>query len=789
MKKLLLFTFLLTGIFVFGRTGKTSLPEIKDQVYFIANQGQWPAGVQFLVKMNGVNAWITDRGMVYDYYKLQFPEGDRSGKRIGHVVNMSLGQKIAAGQMLAKEKQQASFNYFMGDNPARWVSGVALYKSVTITEVYPGIDMELYIDRGCLRYDFVLKPGADPQQIKLEVSGSDGVDVQNGNLIIKTTLGDRLQGDIHAFQDNKTVACRLEVTENVVTFNIGEYDKNKPLRIDPLVYSTYLGGASDDAIRDVVLDGSDNVYMAGYTWSADFPVTAGAYQQELHGADDVFVTGFSQDGQNLLFSTYIGGGYSDEAFAIAYDEGRLYLTGLTYSEDFPVTEGAFQDQNHLGGDVFVASLTTNGQNLGFATYVGGAGYEIGNSIDIGEDLYICGYTGSDDFPVTGNAYDNSFGGDSFINDGFVFKMSTSGAMLYASYLGGYGDDQINGVAVDPLNPDTYYLVGQTTSSDFPVTGDAFDNQLGSGGSNEDAFVAEFSGNQLNYSTFLGGASTDYASSVAVNANHQIMVAGATYSDDFPVTPDAFSSQIQGVYMDAFISVLRPDGDAQTDDLHYSSYFGGLFEEEVFNVFLTGQDKLYITGYTASLDFPTTPGAVSQENTGNKDVFVTRFNFSGNTMDYSTYLGGSFNDVGYGLGEKQNGQIVVAGLTTSSNFPVTGDAFDPSFNEGNSADAFFSFIDVVPNGVDEQPLNSGYMSQNEPNPFSSETVITYRTDTPGDVVLTVCNAEGKTVLQQSASVPTSGSHQIKLNMTGFASGFYFYTMKTEHWTETRKMIVR
>lgn len=182
------------------------------------------------------------------------------------------------------------------------------------------------------------------------------------------------------------------------------------------------------------------------------------------------------------------------------------------------------------------------------------------------------------------------------------------------------------------------------------------------GSNEDAFVAEFTGNQLNYSTYLGGASTDYASDVAVNANHAIMIAGVTFSDNFPVTPDAFSSQRQGIYQDAFVAELKSDGNTSSDDLKYSSYFGGSFEEEIFVVLPEEAEKLYISGYTSSQNFPTTPGAVSQEAIGNMDAFLTGFNFSGNSLDYSTYLGGSFDDVGYGIAKKQNGQVVISGMT-------------------------------------------------------------------------------------------------------------------------------
>ncbi|NOX86438.1 MAG: T9SS type A sorting domain-containing protein [Chlorobi bacterium] len=805
MKKIMLVVFLTAGLLVFGRTGKTTLPDPQNHVYFIANQGQWPDDVQYLVKMNGLNAWITGTGIVYDYYrfypsepglirsfKIRETDNRISGIRKGHVVKMFFGQKIQGNQILAKEKQNSYFNYFIGNDPLKWINGVALYQSITLKDLYPGIDMELYIDHGNLRYDFVLQPGADPQQIRLTFDGADGVDVENGNLAIKTSVGDQIQGDIHAFQGNDKIDCQIiKVANGVAGFRLGDYDKSKTLRIDPLVYSTYLGGTSHDVARDVVLDGSDAMYIAGFTWSTDFPTTNGAYQRDLKGADDVFVSGFSPDGQNLVFSTFLGGSYSDEAYSLAYSNGKIYVTGVAFSEDFPITNGAFQEQNHLGGDVFVTSLSSDGQSLGFSTYVGGFGFDRPSGIEAGDNVLVGGSTDSDDFPVTGDAYDNTFGGGSPMNDGFVFKLSLTGSMIYSSYFGASGDDQINGICIDPTAPDVYYLTGQTTSSDFPVTDDAFDKQLGDGsGNGEDAFLSVFNDNQLEYSTYLGGTSTDYAMGVTANNSTSVMIAGVTFSDDFPVTDDAFSKTREGIYQDAFVTFLNPGASTENDELVYSSYFGGTFEEEVFGVFLDAPDKFYIAGYTASQNFPTTPGAVSQEAIGNMDAFLTRFNFTGNSMDYSTYLGGSFDDVGYGIAKKQNGQMVMSGMTMSFNFPVTDNAYDPTFNAENFSDAFLSVIGIVPTGIFEQQSNNPlHLDQNQPNPFSSVTTVTYALDEAGEAVLKVYDCTGKVVLQRTLPAQTTGKHQFELNMSGFPPGLYFYSLKTEEWVETRKMVIR
>jgi hypothetical protein len=796
MKKLLLIVFIMAGIYAFGRSGEITMPVTAHQVFFIANHGQWPADVKYLAKSNGVNIWITNSGIIYDYYQYNF-SGElnnthlKNGSIKGHVVAMSFGREILDRNILPHEKQNAYYNYFLGDDPSRWAVKVPLYKSVTLKNVYPDIDVELYADHGNLRYDFLLQPGADPEQINLSFDGADDILIRDDNLLIRTSVGDKIQGDIHAFQEkDQSIDCHIKIIDGIAVFEVGTYDRTKTLRIDPLVYSTYLGGSSDDIAYDVAMGDNNEMYVTGYTWSMDFPTITGAYQQNLSGSSDAFISCFSSDGQDLIFSTYLGGSYSDIAYSIAYSAGKVIVSGVAYSEDFPITEGAFQDENHLGGDVFVTSMSNTGQSLNFSTYVGGFGFDTPSDMEVGEYILVGGATVSDDFPVTADAYDNTFGGGDILNDGFVFKMSFSGGMIYSSYFGGWGDDQINGVAIDPGNPVSYYVTGQTTSDNFPVTADAYDDQLGDGSdSNEDAFISKFDNNQLVYSTYIGGTSTDAAMAIAVNSAHLIMVAGITYSDDFPVTPDAFSSQRQGVYQDAFVVALGPDGNAGTDDLRYGSYFGGSFEEEVSDVLLEGQGKFYISGYTASQNFPTTSGAVSQEHIGNKDAFVTRFNFSGNHLDYSTYLGGSFDDAGYGMAERQEEQIVLSGFTRSFNFPVTDNAYDPDYNSENFGDAFLSVIGIVPTGITEnQTGTSLHINQNQPNPFRTETVITYRLDAPDDVTLEVYDCTGKEILKRSFLNRKTGEHQIELNMDGFTSGLYFYSLSSGQWTESMKMIV-
>ena len=788
MKKATLTAMLVLSILGIGIQGHAKVPEQHSNLYFIANQGQWPDQVHFLAKTRGVNVWITTGGIIYDYYR--FTGTSAEGRVNGQVVAMSFGQSVSPVQFKSHYRSGCYFNYFTGMQPAGWATRVPAYQSVSIQNIYPGIDMELSLDRGQVRYDFIVRPGADPQQIKLTFSGANKISVLHNNLVLTTSIGDRIQGELHAVQNGQSVACQMIMTgENTAGFHITSYNPTQMLRIDPLVFSTYLGGNSEEQAMDIAVDENDQIYLGGYTWSTDFPTTNGAYQHDLKGASDAFISCFTANGNELLFTTFLGGSLQDVAYAMVYKDEKIFLTGTTFSDDFPVTGGAFQDENKLGGDLFIASMSADGSTLNFSTYVGGLGNDIPLDLEAGQSLLIGGRTTSSDFPVTGDAYDATYDAGG-LADGFIIKMSLNGAMEYASYLGSTGEDQVTGVAWDPTSSSTFYLTGQTTSADFPVSADAMDNVLGADGSNnQDAFVMKFTNNQLNYSTFLGGTSTDYANSVIIGSNHRIMIAGTTWSTDFPTTADALRKSREGIYQDAYVTILLPDGIAGTQDLLYGTYLGGYDEDEATDLYLDSNNHLYVTGYTHSPDFHVTGDAVSTEAIGNKDVFLIRFNITNHNLEYATFLGGSFDDKGLGLAQKSNGEILVTGYTYSFNYPVTDQAYDKTYNSENYPDAFLSSVSINASGIDESGRTGvNRLLQNSPNPFSQFTWIPYQLGQSGNVTLYVRDLTGKVLFTRKITGQPIGIHQIKISTGQIPPGIYLYTLQTARWIETRRMVV-
>jgi hypothetical protein len=401
-----------------------------------------------------------------------------------------------------------------------------------------------------------------------------------------------------------------------------------------LVYSTYLGGSKYDYGWSIAVDGAGQAYVTGRTNSNNFPVTPGAFQaKDKGGTDDVFVTKLSADGSALEYSTYLGGSENEQAGAIAVDPyGDAYVHSLTYSADFPVTPGAFDrvfDGSYCGslmcGDAFVTKLNPSGSALVYSTFLGGSGVDIGTgvAVDGAGDAYLTGVTGSPNFPVTPGAFDTTFHGGppSAPFDGYVAKLNADGtALVYATYLGGSGLDEGEGVFAGPSG--VAYVAGHTTSADFPVTPGAFQSTFGGGGSWGDAFAAALSadGSSLVYSTYLGGPGVDYATSVAVDGSGSAYITGAC-AGGFPVTPDGFQTTFGGGPADAFVVKLGPDGTT----LLYGTYLGGSNDDGGRGVARDGSGNLYVTGGTESANFPVTPDALKRRNRdGMWDAFVSKF---------------------------------------------------------------------------------------------------------------------------------------------------------------------
>jgi hypothetical protein len=382
-------------------------------------------------------------------------------------------------------------------------------------------------------------------------------------------------------------------------------------------------------------------------------------------------------GSALIYSTYLGGRGGDDGYGIAVDaNGNAYVAGYTGSANFP-TMNPFQAS--LGGteDAFVTKLNAAGNALVYSTYLGGSDQDagLGIAVDAAGNAYVTGFTNSTDFP-TKNPFQPSLGGN---YDAFVTKLNTAGnAVVYSTYLGGSGVDGGEGIAADANG--NAYITGSTTSTDFP-TKNPF--QASSGGST-DAFVTKLDGlgNAAFYSTYLGGSGIDGGQGIAADAAGNAYVTGWTRSTNFP-TKNAFQATFSSGEDDAFVTKLDSVGKTAL----YSTYLGGSGDDLGYGIAVDAAGNAYVTGETSSTDFPTK--AAFQANLGGYyNAFMTKLNTGGNALVYSTYLGGSGIDIGYGIAVDAS-SVYVVGQTSSSDFP-TKNAFQATFSGGED-DAFVAKI--------------------------------------------------------------------------------------------------
>ncbi|MGH2499786.1 MAG: SBBP repeat-containing protein [Candidatus Limnocylindria bacterium] len=606
-------------------------------------------------------------------------------------------------------------NYFIGNDPAKWRTGIPTYARVRYESVYPGIDVVYYGNQRELEFDLVVAPGADPRAVAIDVRGAERLALQRGEVVIGLAGGELLLRPPHVYQDldggRRAIGARyLLLGGHRIGVEVDAYDANAALVIDPIVsYSTYLGGGGQDFGFAVAVDRLGNAYVTGTTDSTNFPTTDGALDPIGTETVDVFVSKIDASGTALLWSTYLGGSGFDSGHGIAVDlDGNVYLTGDTGSGDFPTTEGAYDTTCGTDGtcdgaltDGFATKLTSDGSALAYSTYLGGSEADNGTAIavDGSGNAHVTGYTFSVDFPTTAEAFQSLHGGAG--SDAFVTKLSATGTgLVYSTFLGGSGPppedtsltlgDLGRGIAVDATG--NAYVTGSTDSPDFPTTEGAFQSIHGSEVNADpsgffDAFVTKLSptGGAI-YSTFLGEDRTDHGVNIAVDPLGQAYITGATASFAFPM-----ANAFQGEYnfgSDAFLTKLNAAGTA----VLYSTYLGGSPQtgntgfDGANGVAVDARGFATIVGRTDSTDFPTVD-PLQAANGGSFDAFVSKFDTKASgagSLVFSTYLGGSGADEGIEIARDPFGNLYAAGFTDSTNFPTVG-AIQPA--SGGSTDAF------------------------------------------------------------------------------------------------------
>jgi len=766
-------------------------------LYFIANKGQAAARVNYYIQGKDKTIYFTSEGLTYVLNGRSAEDG-KDGSR--DLRNRPLGKEdnklqnrtdwvmkldfVGANSNVhpsGEEKTEAVISYFKG-KPEEWKTGVPTYSRIIYRDLWPGIDLAYFGTQDRLKYEFIVHPGADPSRIRLAYSGINDLEVNGeGRLEVRTPVGvvedDSPEGYQEADGKRVEVALRyrlegsginkIETPESaalnkshIYGFEVGEYDRTRPLVLDPavLIYCGYIGGSGDDFSYGIAVDGSGNAYVTGSTVStqATFPVTVGP---DLIYDDygDAFVAKVNSAGTALIYCGYIGGSDTDSGHSIAVDGyGSAYVTGMTTSTQatFPLTVGP--DLTFNGGlyDAFVAKVNSTGTALMYCGYIGGLSSEQGRSIavDGSGNAYVTGYTYSTQatFPVAVGP-DLTYNGG---GDAFVAKINSAGtALIYCGYIGGSGDDGGEGLAVDGSG--NAYVTGSTesTQATFPVIVGPAD--LTYNGGYSDAFVAKVNstGTALFFCGYIGGSDDDRGYSLAVDGSGNAYITGTTESTQstFPVTvgPDLTYNGL----VDTFVAKVNSTGTA----LLYCSYIGGSGDDRGYGIAVDSSGNAYVTGYTSSTQatFPVTIGPDLTYNGGNFDAFVAKVNSAGTALLYCGYIGGSDWDIGYGIAADVSGNAYVAGITgsTEATFPVT---VGPDLTHNDYWDAFVAKVNFTISAIYTLTIAAGTGGTTNPVPGS------YTYDAGTQATITAFPSTNYRFLNWSGSV-TGASNPVNITM--------------------------
>jgi len=649
---------------------------------FEINDGQADAATRFLSRGKGYNLYLNATESVLVLGKAPADENknrpdNKRAKRPNipvAVVKMKLADANKQARISGLEELKGKSNYFIGNDPAKWRTNVSAYAKVKYEEVYPGIDMVYHGDQGNLEYDFVVAGGADPDDIKMQYEGARSLRINENGDLLIRVTG-------------------------------GELRQHKPI-----VYQE--------------IDGQKVQVAARYVLKRKTEVTfeIGAFDRSKVLLID----------PQLTYSSYLGGNQDDYAENIALDgTGNIYVSGMTRSTNFPIAN-AFQS-SHGGGsdfwDAYITKLDPTGSTLIYSTYLGGNGdeYCYGLAVDGNGSAYISGVTWSGNLPTV-NPFQSSHGGGS--EDAFVTKFSPAGsALVYSTYLGGNSSERSQAMTVDTAG--NAYVTGYTYSANFPTLNPF---QPAKAGTAEDAYITKFSPiGVLIYSSFLGGDGPEISDAVAVDSSGNAYLTGLTGSTNFPIL-NPRQSTLAGQF-DAFVTKVNAAGTA----LVYSTYHGGLDYDNANGIAVDASGNAYVTGGagSGSINFPIV-AAVQSVAGGAGDAFVSKFSASGNSLIFSTYLGGSGIDAGNGIALDSANNVYVTGQTTSTNFPRN--LALQTFNAG-STDGFVTKLDT--NGA--TLIFSTYLGG-----FANDTPQSIAVNANGDAYVT-----GRTV---STNFPTASPFQ-------------------------------
>ncbi len=580
-------------------------------------------------------------------------------------------------RVTAQQAGEAYSNFYLSNTIQ--ITGARSFSSITVEDIYPGIDWMIYFNDGGLKYDLIVHPGADPAKIDMLVNGANKIRQMSAQMLVYTTrLGEVTDSGLFAYQvdHDHDVDAEFVRKGNHIGFDLAEYDKTTTLVIDPaLDWSSFYGGTGEDAINGMNIDADSNLVFTGYTASANAIAYLGYQNTYVGGTYDAYIVKMNGSGERI-WSTYYGGTKGDFGTSVASNENKdLFISGFSFSTNLPTTVGAYQPARAGDYDGFLVKLDASGA-LVFATYFGGIGAEFARSVVVDHDhnIYISGSTTSASGIASGG-WQMTFGGS---NDEFLAKFSDAGGLLWSTYFGGPGEDYSRNVNVDGNND--VFLVGYSNSS----TGIAYNAFDSTWQSNYDCTLAKYtSSGTLQWATYYGGNGDDNGNAVAFDADNNAYLAIQTGTG----TGLGFNGfqMNNGGGMDAMLAKFSPGGNRI-----WATYYGGFWEDMAKAVQVEGT-AVYVVGHSMSAGL----GLYGYENmhSGYRDGLLCRFDTAG-ALTWATYAGGFFDEYGRALAVLDAYTLYWGGKTFSHDYPSTYASYQMAYG-GGIADGFFQKVSDCP----------------------------------------------------------------------------------------------
>ncbi len=717
-------TLTLKAFFCFLLYANTAYSGNPIRYKFIENKGQLPANVQFSASVEAGKIYFEKHAIIYDFIDADdaiHPHKHKAHSRKNstathtlqrHTYKMYFEGANSTAAINANFPTETRYNYFYGKDERKWVYGAKAYKKILYQNIYKNISAAYYTSaKNTFKYDFILAPGANVDDIQLKYEGVNNIKLENGNLVISTSLNRVTEQKPYAYQvingQKISIPCKFVLNGNTVSFALPKsYNNLYMLIIDPeIIFSTFSGSVADNFGFSAAYDAQGNIYSGGIAFSKGYPVTLGAYQQNFNGgindfeqgeyASDIAIMKFSSDGNELLYATYLGGNGNEYPQSMAVNsQNELIILGSTNSDNFPVTSNAYNVSYNNNVDIFICKLSADGSKLIASTYFGGKDADGRNNllkynfydehkselqVDAADNIVFVSSTQSADFPVK-NAMQQNINGE---QDACVVKFNSSlDTLIFSTYLGGSSTEAGYGIAVNNENGNIY-VCGGTSSKNFPVSQNSISSVYGG---NTDGFIAQFTahGTYLS-STYISSGKYDQAFKIRCFSG-LVYVAGQTLGS-YPVTHGVYNNKNSS----QFISIITSDLTA----INRSTVFGSGRDsiDIVFSAFNVDDcGNIYVAGWggrTNAVDIgglggntrnlPVTHNAF-QQSTDGSDFYIAVFKKDFDTLLYATFYGGNkseeHTDGGTSMFNNKGTLYLTAcgGCGGYSDWPVTANAW-------------------------------------------------------------------------------------------------------------------